>query len=146
MPKIWHAKKEDVYAQGSQQANTRNHQSRIAVFWKNHLFCTAVITKCRRKKATQRGWKNLDFNRHETAKTKNWRAKNGTDYRLFRNDRAVGSRDYIFAQPPQHLITSKENSVKNHTIPIILPSKFACGIILRWLNFHYTPSLATRSV
>ena len=29
--------------------------------------------------------------------------------------------------------------MKNHTNPIILPSKFACGIILRWLNFHYTP-------
>ncbi len=33
--------------------------------------------------------------------------------------------------------------MKNHTIPIILPSKFACGIILRWLNFHYTPYPAT---
>ena len=36
--------------------------------------------------------------------------------------------------------------MKNHTNPIISPSKFACGKILRWLNFHYTPSPATRSV
>ena len=33
--------------------------------------------------------------------------------------------------------------MKNHTISIILPSKFACGIILRWLNSHYTPCPAT---
>ena len=33
--------------------------------------------------------------------------------------------------------------MKNHTILIILPSKFACGIILRWLNSHYTPCPAT---
>ncbi len=33
--------------------------------------------------------------------------------------------------------------MKNHTIPIVLPSKFAKGVILRWLNSHYTPYPAT---
>ena len=33
--------------------------------------------------------------------------------------------------------------MKNHAKTIILPSKFAFGIILRWLNFHYTPCPAT---
>ncbi len=36
------------------------------------------------------------------------------------------------------------NSVKNHTIQIILPSKFACGIILKWLKSPFTPVQATQ--
>jgi len=34
--------------------------------------------------------------------------------------------------------------VKNHTIQIILPSKFAGGIILRWLKSPFTPVQATQ--
>jgi len=30
--------------------------------------------------------------------------------------------------------------VKNHTISIVLPSKFADGIILRWLNSYHALS------
>ena len=39
-----------------------------------------------------------------------------------------------------------EDSVKKHTIQIVLPSKFADGIILRWLKSPFTPVQATQVI
>ena len=36
--------------------------------------------------------------------------------------------------------------MKNHTNRIILPSKFACGIILKWLKSPFTPVRATQDI
>jgi len=36
--------------------------------------------------------------------------------------------------------------VKNHTNQIVLPSKFACGIILKWLKSPFTPVQATQEI
>ena len=36
--------------------------------------------------------------------------------------------------------------MKNHTIRIVLPSKFADGIILRWLKSPFTPVQATQDI
>ena len=36
--------------------------------------------------------------------------------------------------------------MKNHTNRIILPSKFACGIILKWLKSPFTPVQATQEI